>query len=472
MSKQHRTTRRTFIASVGYAGAVLPLVSPRLVRAVSPSSKLNLASVGCAGKGWEDLISASGQGKLHNVVALCDIDHRKSGDQPGNLHPAQAKRPLGIGAAAEKFPDAARYADFRKLLDNAKDIDAVTVSTPDHMHATIALTAMSLGKHVYCQKPLVQTVHEARVMRKVAAEKKLTTQMGNQFHTSIGYRCLVKVIQSGAIGKVREAHAWTGSPSWPQGIDRPAGSDPIPEGVHWDLWLGVAHPRPYKKHVYHNFNWRGWKEFGTGALGDMGCHVMDPVTWALDLGQPTTIHADTDEPFAETYPKWSQVHYEFAPTPYTATEGLKLTWYDAGRKPPIELARTPKGYKLPGTGSMFIGEKGVLITSHAPTAPRLYPQEKFQDYSRTTLRDTFKSFAPEDHYRNWTDAIIAGKLAASNFDVAAPLAETVLLGTIAQRLPGQKLSYNSESMRFDGNAKADALLRREYRAGWQIPELS
>jgi predicted dehydrogenase len=472
MSKQHRPTRRTFIASVGYAGAALPLVMPRMVRAVAPSSKLNIASVGCAGKGWEDLNSSTGEGKLHNVAALCDIDHRKGGDQPGNLGPAQAKRPLGLGAAAEKFPNAARFADFRRMLDNAKDIDAVTVSVPDHMHATVAVTAMSLGKHVYCQKPLAQTVHEARTMRKVAAAKKITSQMGNQFHTSIGYRCLVQVIQSGAIGKVREAHAWTGSPSWPQGVDRPAGSDPVPDGVDWDLWIGVANPRPYKQHVYHNFNWRGWQEFGTGALGDMGCHVMDPVTWALALDQPIAISADTAEPNAETYPKWTVVHYEFAPTSYTAPEGLKLTWYEAGRKPPIELAQAPAGYKLPHTGSMFIGDKGVLITSHAPTAPRLYPDDRFQEYSRTTLRDLFKSFEAEDHYRNWTDAIVAGEPAASNFDVAAPLAETVLLGTIAQRLPGQKLMYNAASMRFEGNAKADALLRREYRAGWRILELS
>lgn len=472
MSKPHRTTRRTFIASVGYAGAALPLASGRLVRAVAASSRLNIASVGCAGKGWEDLNSSTGEGKLHNLVALCDIDHRHGGTQPSNLFPGQAARPLGLGAAADKFPKAEVFADYRRMFDQVKDIDAVTVSIPDHMHATVAVTAMSLGKHVYCQKPLAQTVHETRVMRKVAAEKKVITQMGNQFHTSIGYRCLVQVIQSGVIGKVRQAHAWTGSPSWPQGIDRPAGEDPVPQGVHWDLWLAASRPRPYKQFAYHNFNWRGWKEFGTGALGDMGCHVMDPVHWALELDRPTTISAETDEPHEETYPKWTQVHYEFSPTKYTAPERLKLTWYEAGRKPPIELLQAPKNYKYPHTGSLFIGEKGVLLTSHSPTAPRLYPEDKFQEYSRTTLRDLFKSFEAEDHYRNWTDAIVANQPAASNFDVAAPLAEIVLLGTIAQRLPGQTLSYDAASMRFENNPAADALLKREYRAGWRVPELA
>lgn len=461
-------TRRRVIRTIAYAGAATPLMLPSLVRAVAPSSKLNLASVGCAGKGWEDLLSSSGNGKRHHVVALCDIDHRKGGRQPRNLSGGQAARPLGLGAAAERFPDAQRFFDFRKMFDKVADIDAVTVSTPDHMHATVALTAMSLGKHVYVQKPLTQTVHEARVMQRIARQQKVVTQMGNQAHTSIGYRCLVDVIREGAIGKVREAHAWTPSPSWPQGIGRPQGADPVPDKVDWDLWIGVGKPRPYKTHAYHNFNWRGWQEFGTGALGDMGCHIMDPVVWALDLARPTHITADCTEINRETYPRASTVTYRFAPTAHTADQPITVKWYDGGRMPPIDLARGPAGYRYPKNGSMFIGEKGVLITSHFPSAPRLHPVADFQEYSRTRLREIYKSYPALDHYNNWTDAIVNGVQADSNFEVAAPLAQTVLLGTIAQRLPGRSLEWDDRKARFADSPEADRMVQREYRKGWAI----
>lgn len=463
------TTRRRLLRTFVFGGALAPLAVHRRARAASPGNRLRLACVGVAGKGWEDLIGASGDGELHDVVALCDIDHRDGGDQPDNLGKGQAARPLGIGAAARKFPKAKRYADFRRMLEQ-KDIDAVTVSTPDHMHATIAISAMALGKHVYVQKPLTQTVHESRVMREFARSRGVVTQMGNQLHSSAGLRCVVKVIRDGAIGKVREAHSWIGRSNWPQGIGMPEGEDPIPEGIHWDLWIGVARPRPYKHQVYHNFNWRGWREFGCGSLGDMGCHVMDPVVWSLDLGPPRNVSARVSGVNDQTYPEWSIVDYEFPGTSYAA-DGFRLTWYHGGKLPPAGIARLPEGQNLPSSGSIFVGEKGTLVIAHTPSIPRLYPQEDFLDYSRTTLKQAFAAMEPQDHYRMWTDAILAGKQANSHFDYAAPLNETVILGTIAQRLPERRLAWDAKAMTFDDPA-ATALVRRQYRKGWEIEQLT
>ncbi len=461
-------TRRQLVRTFVFGGALAPLAIHRRARAASPSSRLRLGCVGVGGKGWEDLIGSSGNGESHDVVALCDIDHRDGGDQPDNLGKGQAARPLGFGEATRKFPGAKRYADFRRMLEQ-KDIDAVTVSTPDHMHATIALSAMALGKHVYVQKPLTQTVHESRVMREFARARGVVTQMGNQMHSSAGYRCLVDVIRDGIIGKVSAAHCWVSPSNWPQGIGMPEGEDPIPAGIHWDLWLGVAKPRPYKHQVYHNFNWRGWQEFGCGSLGDMGCHVMDPVVWSLELGPPKLISAQVSGVNDQTFPVWSIVDYEFPATKYAA-DGFRLTWYHGGKLPPIEVARMPEGQKLPGAGSIFVGEKGTLVTAHSPSIPRLYPQEDFLDYSRTALKQAFAEMAPQDHYRMWTDAILAGKQANSHFDYAGPLNETVILGTIAQRLPERRLSWDAKSMTFDDPA-ATALVRRQYRKGWEIEPL-
>lgn len=462
-------TRRELVRTYVFGGALAPLAVHRAARAASSSSRLRIACVGVGGKGWEDMIGASGNGALHDVVALCDIDHRDGGDQPDNLGKGQAARPLGMGEASRKFPQAKRYADFRRMLEQ-KDIDAVTISTPDHMHATIALTAMALGKHVYVQKPLTQTVHESRIMREFARAKGVVTQMGNQFHSSPGYRCVVEVIRKGVIGKIKAAHCWIGESNWPQGIEQPAGEDPVPEGVYWDLWLGVAAPRPYKHQVYHNFNWRGWREFGCGSLGDMGCHVMDPVVWSLDLKAPHHVSAKVSGVHEQTFPVWSVVDYEFSGTPYTAGD-FRLTWYHGGKLPPLEIARLPEGQKLPNAGSVFEGEKGTLVVAHSPSIPRLYPQEQYLDYMRTELKEMFAGMVRQDHYQMWTDAILNGTQANAHFDYSGPLNETVLLGTIAQRLPGRRLAWDAAGMTFDDPA-ATALVRRQYRKGWEIEALA
>ncbi len=460
-------TRRQAVKTIVAFGVLAPTHLHSQPKKVSPNSKLNIACVGVGGKGWDDMRAVSGNGKLHNIVALCDIDQRDGGEQPKNLMGGQAARALGAGAARKMFPSASVYEDFRLMLEQ-KNIDAVTVSTADHMHATIGITAMELGKHVYVQKPLTQTIHESRIMRQVAAKTGVVTQLGNQGHSTVNYRCAVDAMRSGIIGKIREVHAWTSSPSWKQGIARPDGSDPIPKGVNWDLWLGVAEPRPYLKHTYHNFNWRGWEEFGTGALGDMGCHIIDPAVWSLELGAPTSVIAKVTGPGEGTYPKASTVHYTFAGTEHT-TEKLDLYWHDGGNRAPKEYAEI---IGRNDNGSLFIGEKGQVVLAHGTGIPRIYPREIATDYNRTTLKELYAKYAAEklDHYGVWTDAILEGKRANSDFDYAAPLNETVLIGTVAQRLPEQTLKWNTEALSFD-DAKATALVKRQYRKGWEIDAL-
>ena len=464
-------TRRDFtkFALTGGACASFSSVLSRPARAVPASNKLNIACVGAAGKGWDDMIGVSGEGALHNIVAICDIDHRDGGIQPGNLAPVQLARPLGIGAARKKFPRAKLYSDFRKMLEQ-RDIDAVTVSTPDHMHATVALSAMALGKHVFVQKPLTQTVHEARILREAARAKGLITQMGNQHHSGAGYRCAVKMIQDGVIGRVRHAYSTVSArPVWPLDIKTASDVESPPPDVDWDLWLGVGKVRPYRPHAYHNFNWRAWKEYGTGMLGDLGCHVMDSVVWSLDLGAPRTVRAQVSNVDPEVYPEWSIVEYEFAGTKY-AVDGFRLTWTD-GRKPAIDPSHLFEGMPVPGGGSLLIGEKGAMAVSSG-SAPRLYPQTAFRDYSVTTLKEMFAAFAAEkrDHYKMWPDAILAGKEANSPFEYAGHLTETVMLGTIAQRIPDRVLHWNAASLAFD-EREATALVRRQYRKGWEIGAL-
>ncbi|MEM7395459.1 MAG: Gfo/Idh/MocA family oxidoreductase, partial [Verrucomicrobiota bacterium] len=345
--------RRQSLKTIVGFGALAPLGVGVATKAVSPGSRLNIAAVGAGGKGYDDLMGTSDRGHRHDVVAICDIDHRNGGEQPPNLSKGQALRPLGLGKARSRFPKAKVYDDYRKMLEQ-KDIDAVTVSTPDHMHATMAITAMELGKHVFVQKPLTQTIHESRIMRKVANENGVVTQMGNQGHSSSTYRSAVAALRSGVVGRVREVHAWTSSPSWPQGIPRLDREDPVPKGVDWDLWVGVGEPRPFLEHVYHNFNWRGWREFGTGALGDMGCHIIDPAVWSLELGPPREVSAVVKGPAAETYPTSSTVTYRFEGTSHTADE-LTLYWYDGGNHPPGKLGQMMAKIR---NGTIYVGEEG------------------------------------------------------------------------------------------------------------------
>jgi predicted dehydrogenase len=435
-------SRRQFLHGVA-AGATL-LTAANWSRVHGAGEKLRVASVGVGGKGWSDLNGVAASAKVQ-VVALCDTDESDK----------------FLGRAATKFPSAKRYTDWRKLLDAASDFDAVIVSTPDHSHAPIALPAMQLGKHVFCQKPLTHSVFEARQMQLAAKKHGVVTQMGNQIQSHEAYRTAVKLVHDGVIGKVKEVHSWqAGAMRWMLADDRPTGSDPVPEKLHWDTWLGAAPERPFKEKLYHDFNWRAWQDFSNGQLGDFGCHILDPVFLALGLTAPTTVRAEAPPLNREVWTKWSVVRYEFPGTERTAGKTLPLTWYDGeGKYPPREKLGLAKDFKLPGSGSALIGDKGTLLIPHVDL-PRLLPAEKFADFK-------VEKVPAVDHYVGWADACRGVGKTTSHFGYAGPLTETVLLGTIAIRVPGETLMWDAAQLKVTNSAAADALLRKRYRKGWE-----
>ena len=405
--------------------------------------ELHVAAIGVTGMGWTDLSSIGSHGKV-KFVGFCDIDESR------------------FDKADAAFPGVPHFADYRQLLTELSDkIDAVIVSTPDHMHAPIAMMAMKTGKHVYCQKPLTHTVWESRQMRLMAAKMNVTTQMGNQIHSAAEYRLGVRLIHDGAIGKVREVHSWVGvqGRQYCNRTDRPPAAE-IPAGVNWDLWLGAAPERPFAADVYHPFKWRDWQDFGSGALGDFGCHILDPVFGALGISAPVSIQAMNDGTTSEVWPGPETVTFEFPGTERTADSTIKVIWRDGGLMPPRELAQLPDGVDLPGAGSIFIGENGVMVLPHVGK-PSLYPQSKFADFVMPVVAGT-------SHWHDWVDAAIAGKKTSDGFDYAGPLSETVQLGNIAARLPGQKLEWNTATMKFTGNPAADSMLTKSYRKGFEV----
>jgi len=408
------------------------------------NDRLRVAAVGCGGKGRSDIEGVAASPRVA-YVALCDIDETEK----------------HLGWAAKKFPHAKTFTDWRKLLDGAKEFDAVTVSTPDHMHAPVSLPMMQLGKHVHCQKPLTHTIHEARQMRLAARKYGVVTQMGNQIQSHEAYRTAVKLVHDGAIGKVKEVHSWqAGTMRWMLVDDRPAGVDKIPETVHWDEWIGTAPERPFKERIYHPFNWRAWQDFSNGQLGDFGCHILDPVFVALGLSAPISVKGESSPLNREVWYKWSVVSYEFPGTERTAGKTLKLTWYDGpGKLPPAERLNLPADVKPPQAGSLLIGEKGLLLIPHV-AAPQLLPKEKFADFK-------LEKVAGGDHYVGWADACRGEGKTTSHFDYSGPLTETVLLGTVAMRVPGETLKWDAARLKVTNSEQADALLRKKYRKGWE-----
>ena len=445
--------RREFLARSAATLAAGTSASSGLCTA-APSEKVNLAAIGVGGKGWSDINSVS---VGHNVVAFCDVE-------TNILKRKGRKRKGGFAAAAAQWPQARRYNDWRVMLEREhKQIDGITVSTPDHMHAPITMTALHLGIATYTQKPMSRTVHEARQLTLAARRSKVVTQMGNQGHSSVEYRSLVDIVQSGAIGKIKEAHAWSNRPIWPQGIQRPTGGQSAPAGFHWDLWLGVSAQRPYLPAVYHPFNWRGWFDFGAGALGDMGCHILDPIVWSLELESPLSVKYTGPKPKPETFPEQERISYRFRGTRYTAAPELSVVWYDGGQKPDAGLAQLPPGEQLPANGTLFVGEKGTLLTRHGGP-PQLLPREKFTDFEMPKLPKI-------DHYLQWTHAIRGVGQTTSHFDYAGPLTETVLLGTVAARFADRELAWDADRLEFSNTSQANAFLRQEYRQGWQVEGL-
>ncbi len=442
------TTRREFLKASS-AGLALPLAAPAILSAKSPNETVRVAGIGVGGKGWVDI---GGAARHADVVAYCDVDTGKRG------------RRGGYGAAAEKWTKARGYQDFRKLIDKErKNLDGITVSTPDHMHAPVTMMALQHGLAVYTQKPLTRTVFEARALTKAAAKAGVSTQMGNQHHSGGGYRSLVRIVQDGLLGKIKAAHTWSDRPIWPQGKDRPSGSDPVPKSLNWDLWLGVADERPYKADIYHPFKWRGWFDFGAGALGDMGCHIIDPVVWSLKLGPPSSVSYDGPQPRTEMFPQSEVLQFRFPGTKFTAGDNFEMTWWDGGKVPPVNGSHVGSADSLPKQGVMLIGEEGTLVCQHGKT-PKLYPLEKFADSDVPAVDGL-------DHYGVWVEGIRGGKSPNSSFDYAGPLTETVLLGVIASRVGAGRLDWDARRMRFTNSDTANQFIRDEYRSGWNVEGL-
>jgi predicted dehydrogenase len=450
LSAAEGLTRRDLIKAAGAVAAFT--VVPRHVLGgpgqTPPSEKLNIAGIGVGGQGGSDLNALSSQ----NIVALCDVDWRHA------------------GGAFKRYPNARKYKDFREMLDKEdKNIDAVIVATPDHVHAVASIAAIKRGKHVYCEKPLTHSVYEARMVAQAAREHKVATQMGNQGQAGEEVRLLCETIWDGAIGQVHEVHVWTDRPLnginrvyWPQGVDRPKGEDPVPDTLDWDLWVGPAPMRPYVRNVYNPFVWRGWWDFGTGALGDIGCHSLDPVFRALKLGHPTSVEACCTLVNKETYPVASRVTYEFPAREYLAP--VRLHWYDGGIKPP----RPPEledGRRWDTNGALYIGEKGKIYGG------RLLPESRQREYGKPPQ----KLERSPGHHQEWINACKGGKPAGSNFpDHAGLLAQVVLLGNVAlrpelrEKLTRARLQWDGENMKFTNVPEANEFLRREYRQGWTL----
>ena len=443
---QRRTSRRTFLKRSGLAMAGA-LILPRLSRGQSANGKLQLAAIGVGGKGRSNLSAFASSGKV-DVVALCDTDEK------------------WLKPAAEGFSDARTYFDWRALLDKeAENIDAVCVSTPDHMHAPIAYSAIMMGKHCFCEKPLTQGIFEARQLRLAAEQTGVVTQMGNQIHSHASYRNAMKILQDGTLGKVKEWHSWITRSYGGEGMARPAGEDPIPEGLHWDLWLGVAPERPYKEGLYHPEKWRSWQDFGTGSLGDFGCHIFDPVFTGLGIGAPLRVSAEVPEHDEEVWPHWEIVHYEFPGTPLTADDTIRATWYDGGKRPGPEAMGLPAGTGLPGSGSAVIGEEGAMILPHYNQPILLFPDGDPEDFKQPELPSL-------NHYHQWVNACLGTDTVTTPFSYAGPLTEAVLLGNLANRCPGHTLEWDPVNLRVTNLSEANALLRGPYRDGWGVEGLS
>jgi predicted dehydrogenase len=503
--------RRDFVRSAAIAAAGLTIV-PRHVLGkgqTAPSDLVNVAGVGIGGMGRSNMTALASQ----NIVALCDVDWAFAGRGYDNITqqvaamekrlaeatpaptPEQKMRAqtqiANLKTLGEKAGKATRYVDYREMLEKQKDIDAVMIATPDHTHAVIATAAMSLGKHVYVQKPLAWSVEECRALAKKAAESKVVTQMGNQGHSSDDARLVNEYIQSGTIGEVREVHIWTNRPYayWPQGIPRPAPMKaaegtpssqpwnlrhvmdtlgdamlkvphPMPDKLAWDLFLGPA-PQVEYHPVYHPFNWRGWCDWGVGAIGDMGAHLIDHPFWALDLGYPTTVETQSTPYNKQTYPAATTTYYEFPAR--GSMPAVKISWYDGGLLPPkIEDLGEEEFDK--GGGVLYIGSKGKLMHGTYAQNPRLLPK-KFAD-STAKPAEKFKRITTS-HEMNWIEAIKGKGEATSPFSYAAKLTEVMLLGVVALNA-GKKIQYDGANMKITNAPQAEQFLKRQYRQGWSL----
>jgi predicted dehydrogenase len=440
-----QSSRRDFLKTIALTGlGVWVADSARAQDSKSPNDMVNFACIGVGGKGDSDSRDA---GRLGNVVAICDVDENT------------------LSRAGERFPNAKKYTDYRKMLDEMhKEIDAVTVSTPDHHHAHAASMAMLMGKHCFCQKPMTHSIYEARRLGEIAHKMKVATQMGNQGTAGSSMRNNAYRVRKGALGTVTEVHVWTDRPIWPQGGPRNE-PKPVPSNLHWDLWLGPAPERPYAD-GYHTFAWRGWWDFGTGALGDMACHTVNLPFMALDLRNPTSVIATTSGHNHDSYPKSSKIIFEF---PATTIDGkprpaLTMTWYDGGNvidKTLVPADLLPESGKVPISGSLIIGDKGKLYTPG--------------DYGGgghiidgTEVGEVTPPQSP-GHFEEFVRACKGGEAAMSNFpSYAGPLTETILLGNLAVWADGKKIEWDAKKLKAKNAPEVASIIRPTYRPGYKV----
>ena len=435
----HPTHRRRFLKTTAALGAgYFVAAGVRADQSKSPNEQIAMASIGVGGKGSSDSSSA---GRAGRMVAICDVDTKR------------------LGGAGNRYKDAKQFVDFREMLEKMGDkIDAVTVSTPDHTHAAAALMAMRMGKHCFCQKPMTHSIYEARLMGQVAKEKGVATQMGNQGTAQSGLRHAAALLQAGRLGKVSEVHVWTNRPIWPQGGPRPEPTDP-PAHLEWDLWIGPAPMRPYGP-GYHPFAWRGWWDFGTGALGDMACHTMNMPFMGLNLRDPISVQAVTSGHNRDSYPKWSSITYEF---PGNDQRGpLTMFWYDGGKRAPAEVLG---GRKPSGSGCVVVGEKGTIYSPNDSGSGF--------DVIKGEIDKEIEFEKSPGHFDEWVRAIKGGPAAVSNFPgYAAPLTETVLLGNLAvwtaAEGEGPKVEWDAKNLKAKNIEGLEEIIKPEYREGYKL----
>jgi predicted dehydrogenase len=433
----HKFTRRSLVTAAPFV--VRELMSK------PPSSTVRLAAFGADGMAFVTLDQIAQYPKV-KLVCVAEVDAAKT---------AQVKK---------KYPEARLYQDWREMLvKERRNADICCVGTPDHMHAPQAMSAMRIGWHVYQQKPMAHDLHECRELAAMARKKKLVTQMGIQVHSRIEYRTVVALIQSGAIGKIKEVHSWS-EKKWGDTDPLPKISETPPGSLNWDHWLGVATPRPYIKEVYHPVNWRKRLDFGTATFGDMGCHILDPVFASIGLTAPVAVRSEGPSPNGESWAINSVIHYVFPGTPITEGKTLPVSWYDGDERPPSQVKALLGSRPMPGQGSIFIGTKGVVLLPHT-AMPVLLPEDQFKGYELPKSES-------QNHYRQFVDAVLGDAKASTPFDYAGPLTEAVLLGPLATRFPQTTLEWNSAKLRFTNSAEATRLVRRSYRGGWEVKGLS
>jgi len=455
--------RREFLKASSLAAAISLLRSkavaaPAAISTRSPNEKLNIANIGVGGRGGAHLGAAARE----NLVAICDVDTRS------------------LDRVGQRYPKARKFTDYRELFDKMhKEIDAAFVATPDHHHAPASMLAIRHGKGVYCEKPLTHDIHEARALTLAAREHKVATQMGNQGRAEEGWRLLCEFLWAGLIGHVREVHVWTDRPGiakrfwWPQGTTRPAGSETPPETLQWDLWLGPAPARPFVekwpegkfkgRNVYHPFVWRGWWDFGTGALGDIGCHAMSGIFTALKIEHASAVECVKDSgTTSDMFPENSIIKWSIPAR--GDMPPCEIFWYDGGNTPPRELAELPEGKQMPDNGQIVVGEKGKLWITGG--GPRLIPEEKMKGFKKP---DPVLPRCEGDHHQEWITACKGGRPAFSNFDHAGPLTEMVLLGNFALRAGlGKRVEWDGPNLKVTNLPDLTGHVRRECRKGWAL----